>query len=52
MGSGQTALAALQAGRRFVGYEVDESYVRLAEDRLHRAEGGMPLDANSPLQEK
>lgn len=34
MGSGQTALAARQAGRHFVGYEVDENYVRLAQSRL------------------
>ncbi len=34
MGSGTTALAALKAGRRFVGYEIDPAYVRLAERRL------------------
>jgi site-specific DNA-methyltransferase (adenine-specific) len=34
MGSGQTALAALKAGRHFVGYEIDPAYVRLAEQRL------------------
>jgi len=34
MGSGSAALAALKAGRRYVGYDVDESYVRLAERRI------------------
>lgn len=34
MGSGQTALAALKSGRHYLGYEVDESYVRLAESRI------------------
>ena len=34
MGSGQTALAALQSGRHYVGYEVDPGYVELAEKRL------------------
>lgn len=34
MGSGQTALAALKAGRRFVGYEVDADYVELAVRRI------------------
>ncbi|MEJ5329349.1 MAG: site-specific DNA-methyltransferase [Desulfobaccales bacterium] len=34
MGSGTTAIAALKAGRRFVGYEIDPAYVRLAEKRL------------------
>jgi len=34
MGSGQTAIAALKAGRRFVGYEIEESYITLAERRV------------------
>ena len=34
MGSGQTALAALSAGRHFVGYETSKSYVALAEKRI------------------
>jgi site-specific DNA-methyltransferase (adenine-specific) len=34
MGSGQTALAALKAGRHFVGYEVNEEYLRLALKRI------------------
>jgi len=34
MGSGQTALAAIQAGRSFVGYEVDEAYAQLARQRV------------------
>jgi DNA modification methylase len=42
MGSGQTALAALKTGRRYVGYEIDEAYVRLAEKRIrvYLAENG------------
>jgi site-specific DNA-methyltransferase (adenine-specific) len=34
MGSGQTALAAVGAGRRFIGYEIDAKYVALAQERL------------------
>jgi DNA modification methylase len=34
MGSGSTALAALKAGRGFVGYEVDAGYVKLAKNRI------------------
>jgi site-specific DNA-methyltransferase (adenine-specific) len=34
MGSGQTAIAALKSGRHFVGYEIEEQYVRLAERRI------------------
>lgn len=35
MGSGQTAIAAVKTGRHYVGYEVDEEYVRLAEKRIN-----------------
>ena len=34
MGSGQTAIAALKAGRHYAGYEVDEGYAELAEKRI------------------
>lgn len=34
MGSGTTAIAALQSSRRYVGYEVDAEYVKLANDRI------------------
>src|SRR5512138_688743 len=34
MGSGQTALAALKAGRHFIGYEVIEDYCQLAKRRI------------------
>ncbi len=34
MGSGQTAIAALKAGRGYVGYEIEENYLRLAERRV------------------
>lgn len=35
MGSGTTAVAAAKNGRRFVGFEINEEYVRLSERRLH-----------------
>jgi DNA modification methylase len=34
MGSGTTALAAIQAGRRYIGYDNEPAYVRLAEERI------------------
>ena len=34
MGSGQTALAALESGRHYVGYEIDPTYAELAERRI------------------
>jgi site-specific DNA-methyltransferase (adenine-specific) len=36
MGSGTTALAALNTGRRFVGYEVSEEYREIARRRISR----------------
>jgi DNA modification methylase len=36
MGSGQTALAALKAGRHFVGYELNEEYVKLSRNRIEQ----------------
>jgi site-specific DNA-methyltransferase (adenine-specific) len=44
MGSGQTALAAQRADRRYIGYEVDPEYVKLAERRIGESAGS----ANSP----
>jgi site-specific DNA-methyltransferase (adenine-specific) len=34
IGSGQTAIAALKSGRHFVGYDINQDYVRLAERRI------------------
>jgi DNA modification methylase len=34
LGSGSTAVAALRRGRHFAGYDLDESYVRLAQTRV------------------
>lgn len=34
IGSGQTAIAAIKTGRHYVGYDIDEEYVRLAERRI------------------
>jgi modification methylase len=33
-GSGSTAVAAMQLGRRYVAYDLDENYIRTAEARL------------------
>jgi DNA modification methylase len=34
VGSGTTAMAAWQSGRRYIGYENDPAYVKLAENRV------------------
>lgn len=37
MGSGQTAIACIKTGRHFVGYEINEEYVKLANKRIAEA---------------
>jgi site-specific DNA-methyltransferase (adenine-specific) len=39
MGSGTTALAALDTGRHFVGYELDASYTQIAQARIDNRHG-------------
>lgn len=36
MGSGTTAVSALKSDRKFIGYETEKSYIKLAETRLSR----------------
>ncbi len=48
MGSGQTAIAARQAGRHFVGYDASAEYVELARRRL----AAIPPPPASPGEEK
>ncbi|MDX1689466.1 MAG: site-specific DNA-methyltransferase [Acidimicrobiia bacterium] len=37
MGSGSTAVAAVESGRHYVGYEVEPDYIALAEERVAAA---------------
>ncbi len=34
MGSGSTAMAALKSSRKYIGYDIDPEYVKLAENRI------------------
>jgi len=34
IGSGQTAISAIKTGRYYIGYEINEEYVKLAEKRI------------------
>ncbi|MCX7610058.1 MAG: site-specific DNA-methyltransferase [Ignavibacterium sp.] len=34
MGSGQTAIASIKSKRKYIGYEINQDYVRLAEKRI------------------
>ena len=36
MGSGQTAIAARKSGRRYIGYDTNETYVALANQRIRK----------------
>jgi site-specific DNA-methyltransferase (adenine-specific) len=44
MGSGSTAIAALKAGRKYVGYDVDPEYIRLAEERIAPYKLQIPME--------
>jgi site-specific DNA-methyltransferase (adenine-specific) len=43
MGSGQTAIAALKAGRHYIGYELNPEYVNLAGVRILKATGSVRI---------
>ena len=49
MGSGSTAVAATESSRRFVGYEIDRSYARLARRRVRQAKAAMAVVAEELL---
>lgn len=38
MGSGQTAIAAIKTNRYYIGYEIEEAYVKLGEQRINEYE--------------
>jgi len=43
MGSGSTLVAAIRAGRRFLGYDTDEAYVETARQRVADELGAPPV---------
>jgi DNA modification methylase len=47
LGSGTTAVAAIQTGRRFIGYEIDEGYCEIARKRIAEARAQPRLDFDS-----
>jgi DNA modification methylase len=51
MGSGSTAVAAVEADRRFVGYELDPAYARLARRRVKQARAAMAVASEAALGE-
>jgi site-specific DNA-methyltransferase (adenine-specific) len=49
MGSGSTAVAAVEAGRRFVGYDLSRAYARLARERVRAAKAARAVVAEELL---
>lgn len=50
MGSGTTGIAALNTGRRFIGFEIDSLYFDVASERL--AERSMQLDLKREVHQR
>lgn len=48
LGSGQTAIAALQTGRRYIGIDLSEEYCELAEQRIAEAENATDRTVDEP----
>jgi site-specific DNA-methyltransferase (adenine-specific) len=48
-GSGTTAVAAVRAGRHFAGYDLDESYITLAETRVEDERRRLECQASPTL---
>ena len=49
LGSGSTAVAAVESGRRFVGYELERNYARLARRRVRQAKAAVAVAAEEAL---
>jgi len=45
MGSGTTAIAALNVGRHFVGYEIDSNYLQIAKSRIKEVQNQTSIDS-------
>jgi DNA modification methylase len=49
MGSGTTAIACIRNDRRYIGIELVEAYVRLAEERIAREQASSICRAHTRL---
>lgn len=50
-GSGTTAVAAVRSGRHYVGYDLDEGYIQLAERRVSEERQRLTGHARSPTSQ-
>lgn len=41
MGSGSTGIACIHTNRDFIGFELDETYYKLAEERIKNIQNGL-----------
>ena len=48
IGSGSTALAAIQLGRNYVGIDINEEYIELARKRITNTQIRLPIIAETP----
>jgi len=46
MGSGTTAVVALNLGRDFIGFDLNPDYVKIAEERVEKTKHGLQLGLN------
>ena len=44
MGSGTTALAAIELNRHYVGYEISQEFVNLAKKRIKEIKNQLKID--------
>ena len=51
MGSGTTAVVGLKNGRKFVGYEINKDYVKLANERILSLQPSLFQNANERLSD-
>jgi site-specific DNA-methyltransferase (adenine-specific) len=49
-GSGTTAVAAVRSGRHFAGYDLDASYIELAEGRVEQERQRLSTEFAAPLE--
>lgn len=50
MGAGTTAIAALNTGRNFIGFELDEKYFKISQQRIAEARNEDYRDSDSRLE--
>ena len=50
MGSGTTAVACINTGRNFIGFELDKNYYDISQERIYNSKSGCHLSNPTPTQ--